>query len=305
MTKIPENLRKKFCDDFKLPIKIYSEPHFSYLCELYEDHLQIKEKENLFLETYAHFNNHREKFIESWYSVKDAIFAKVSQVPAFQELIKADLNYQFKNEHSRGNPYNHGTVNKLGVSIDIRKANYSALRYYNPEIMLNTNSFEEFVELFTPLKYFQEVKIFRQLLFEPLNAKRQNTIQKKLTDDLLTFIKEDSSLESPIEIRTPSADEIILFFKGDNLAEKEQMVQDVLNKYELSTLFKVEGFVIRHLIKDMFYKQKANGEIVLRNVPYYYYPQCYKKIQGMLVHDLDLEFYFEEELAKFKKPLFK
>ena len=42
--ELDNNLKKRFCKDFRLPINVYQEPYFSYFKELYEPVFQIDEK---------------------------------------------------------------------------------------------------------------------------------------------------------------------------------------------------------------------------------------------------------------------
>jgi hypothetical protein len=64
------------------------------------------------------------------------------------------------------------------ISLDMISANFSSLKYYNPALVRNCTSWNEFLSQFTSIKYFHESKFFRQLVFGSLNTKKQQIITK-------------------------------------------------------------------------------------------------------------------------------
>ena len=73
---------------------------------------------------------------------------------------------------------------KYFISIDIKKANFSALVHYSQHngFNFNDNSFDyvEFIKRFTEIDYFAKSKYIRQVVFGKCNPSRQITYEKSI-----------------------------------------------------------------------------------------------------------------------------
>lgn len=67
-------------------------------------------------------------------------------------------------------------------------ANFNALKFYDPSIVLNSANWIEFVSKFTELEYFKRSKYFRQIVFGHLNPKKQATISKFITSEIFRVV---------------------------------------------------------------------------------------------------------------------
>ena len=72
--------------------------------------------------------------------------------------------------------YDHQNDNKFFISLDLKSANFNALRYYDKGLVLNCNNWDEFIAKFTDLKYYLKNKLFRQKIFWLLEPDKQRKI---------------------------------------------------------------------------------------------------------------------------------
>ena len=74
-------------------------------------------------------------------------------------------------------PSNDG---KLFISIDMRKANFSALKNYDSGIFDSVDTWEEFISRYTDNKHIINSKYIRQVILGNCNPKRQVTYENIL-----------------------------------------------------------------------------------------------------------------------------
>lgn len=298
-----KEFKYRLVNDFKLPIKIFEEPYFSHLLNLYKDHLDIQSKINSLTKS-IEMAGGEENLSKEWYRVKDRIEAEVKALPRYTNLQNYESSYKVSVPLEKTNPYNIQMLDKSCVSIDIKTANYNALRYFDKSLVFYTDSYEQFIEEFTPIPLFKDSKIFRQLLFEPLGSKKQGVIQKEIIQETADVLFPKLK---PLLGKCVSNDELVLVFpRTDNLVEIEDLVRKEALESKHSSLLKVEAFNVFHLSEKYFYK-KTKDSFQLRNVPSQLYPQLYKKVMGLPIEDKDLVFWDTNTnmIGKYLSPLFK
>ena len=293
--KIPISCREQFCNDFKIPIKIFSSPLFEYYCELFNEDFQVSSRAALFLKVLEENENDLKKFKDYWHKIKHQIITDISATPEYQSSMAEKWTYQSPFKVERGNPYNHAFTNVECISIDITSANFQSLRYMNPNIVFGTKTFAELLSRYTAQSYFAQVKIFRQIIFESLGANRQQAVQRKMMD---TVLKSLFDLKPDLFVRMPSNDEIIVPLNQGSSALGDD-VESLVKNHDLGSILKVERFVVKHIEDDMFYKLFSDGKFILRNVGGQHFARAYKKVKGLPTKDEDLYFMFEGKLAKF------
>lgn len=210
MVEITEALRERFANDTGLPIKMYEEPYFSHLLELYDEQFDAKSKYAEFLELLTHFETEQDYFTEYNRIKEDAIqFLKSNEAmqrfcnddPAKTKLV--NIGYPGKTVFKETN------VGKHLVSIDMKKANFTALRHYDPAILGYKETYEDFLGMFTIHDYFKKSKYIRQVIFGNQIPKRQTAYEQHLMDMLLTAIFQRTGIASD-KVEYFGADEIVL-----------------------------------------------------------------------------------------------
>ena len=310
-TLLLKQFRSKFVKDYQLPIQVVQSPYFEANLKLLEDDCKANTKYLDLLETVRDkFDGNMQKFLEYRHSVEDQILGYILNSEAYKAF-NGDKSTIPSETPIVGSPelYTKEQCGCFFVSYDMIKANFQALRYANPAIVKDCDTYEQFIEKFTDIEYFKHAKQLRQVLFGKLNGKRTSSIEKYISN---LFAKElakryDGKMK-PYSIKT---DEIILKFLGTEEEFKKLCVKNEefngfrfrVNKFKLVSKDFKRGNSDKNLtayIKEDY----LNGcKRTLHCVPDAYYPQVYKLLNGMEITPSDLVFYYDHELAKFMYPL--
>ena len=311
-TLITKQLRSKFVKDYQLPIQVVQSPYFEQHIKLLEDSHGANTKYLILLEIIRdRFDGNMQKFLEYRHSIEDQILSYILNSEAYKEF-NGDKSAVPSETPIVGSPelYTKEQCNHFFVSYDMIKANFQALRYANPAIVKDCETYEQFIEKFTDIEYFKHAKQLRQVLFGKLNGKRTSSIEKYISN---LFAKEFSQRLgvygfAPYSIKT---DEVIFKFNG---SEKQFETMKVSNEEFKGFKFRVNKFKLlsqdfKHATSDRLLtayikEDYLNGHRrTLHCVPDTYYPQVYKLLNGMEINDSDRVFYYEHELSQFLNPL--
>lgn len=298
-----KDVLKRWVKDYDLPINIYSEPYFSYLVDLYDDYLGTKSKFKLLEEAVSKFEE-EDKFLSYYYDVRDEIINSIKNKSEYEDFNTADLSkFEVLSNYPKNNIYKNDYLNKYFISIDLVKANYQSLKYINPKIVSNTNTYDEFISLFTDLSYMSKSKYLRQNIFGNMNPKRQAKVERYLIEKIIDFVKNE--LLDINDIKMASTDEVVFELsleKADELSNKSKditkKIEDELNiqvDIEIFKLSSINDFYVKEFINKEGYELKGGSKI--------YFPQVYKKYNNLKLDEKDLTFFYEGNLAKFIEPI--
>ena len=308
---LTKQLRSKFVKDYQLPVQVVQSPYFEQHLKLLEDSHGANTKYLILLETIRDkFDGNMQKFLEYRHSVEDQILSYILNSEAYKDF-NSDKNGIVGETPVVGSPelYTKEQCNHFFVSYDMVKANFQALRFANPAIVRDCETYEQFIEKFTSIDYFKYAKQLRQSIFGKLNGKRTSAIEKLISNK---FAKELASrFEGKMKLYSIKTDEIILKFTG---TEEEFNKLKVENEEFSGFKFRVNKFKLlsqdfkhatsERLLTAYIKEDYLNGHRrTLHCVPDTYYPQVYKLLNGMEINDSDLVFYYEHELSRFLNPL--
>lgn len=308
-----KHLRNRFVSDLNLPIPVVQSPYFEERLELLEEEYgALTSYKNLLLLIDKQFNRSINEFLESYHTIRDNIITSVINSEAYKDFISNDkFNVNVKPICSNRNLYTQEQDGGLFVSYDMKKANFQALKYANPSIVYDADTYEDFIGKFTDLDYIKESKYTRQVIFGKMNPKRTIALEKWITNE---FTKSLFPLltNTKLSLFSLNSDEIILKFEGsEEEFEKLELepykvfqgVEYKLSKFKLhSRQFKLatsSSLLTVYEKEDYLNAHKR----ILKGIPATYYPQVYKLLNGMKINDSDLVFYYEHELCKFLYPL--
>ena len=310
-TLLLKQFRSKFVKDYQIPIQVVQSPYFEANLKLLEDDCKANTKYLDLLETVRDkFNSNMQKFLEYRHSVEDQILGYILNSEAYKAF-NGDKSTIPSETPIVGSPelYTKEQCGCFFVSYDMIKANFQALRYADPAIVKDCDTYEQFIEKFTDIEYFKHAKQLRQVLFGKLNGKRTSSIEKYISN---LFAKELAKrYEGKMKLYSIKTDEIILKFLGTEEEFKKLAVNNEefkgfrfrVNKFKLVSKDFKRGNSDKNLtayIKEDY----LNGcKRTLHCVPDAYYPQVYKLLNGMEITPSDLVFYYDHELAKFMYPL--
>ncbi len=237
---ITEKLKERFCKDYNLPLKIYSEPYFSSRIALMNDMYESEKKWAEFTETLEHFRNEQE-YMEYYNQSKDKMINSVKNSEKYQQFNSMEIPQIKNNTYNSVNIYKEKYTGKRLLSADMKKSNFTVLHYNG--IILAEN-YEDFVKQFVnpDFKNIINSKYIRQVVFGNCNPKRQLSLSRfYMYQKLEKFINDGIfSAENVISL---SEDEIIISL--DNNVKTEQLENynnDMINlKYEIFEISKING----------------------------------------------------------------
>jgi hypothetical protein len=161
--------------------------------------------------------------------------------------------------------------NKKYLSVDIRKANWTILKKYDPNFLNELgDSYEELLNKFNLPEIFHHSKSLRQFIFGNLNPKRQIKAQRVIIEDLLNQYKHLN-----LEVACVKSDEVIWIIDSNSQLDEILDSLDLdLFKAKIFTVQRVEDFRINsyydrnwnYLYKEMI---GCNGNFFFMNLKKY------------------------------------
>lgn len=312
---ITEKLRQRFAKDTGLPIKIFVEPYFSHLLELYDQQYDAKTKWEQFLSLLENSQNEQEYFV-MYNKVKDDAINYLANNPEMQHFSREeDMNkFSIVNKGYPSNSiFKQPNIGRHFVSIDMVKANFTALRHYDKKIVGGKETYEEFVGMFTEHAYLKSSKYIRQVIFGNQNPKRQTTYERFLMDKVLSSVLAKTHL-IPEEMAYFGTDEIVLditehirygkltesFFALMNEALAEPRSEGINVRTEYFQLLKIKG-------SDGYVKKfefiDAHKGVDFKCVESLEMPFVIRAYNNEKPVDNDLVFVYEGRLAKLLEPI--
>ena len=309
-----KQLRRRFIKDYDLPLQIVHSPYFEDRLELAENEYGAKTKyDNLLSLINERFDGKASKFLDEYNNVKTNIITTVSNSKAFKDFISNDkfLIKDIKLTCPNRNLYTNEQDGCLFVSFDMKKANFQTLRYANPSIVYDANTYEEFIGKFTDLDYIKESKYTRQRIFGELNPKRTMMLEQYITNEFAKEYQAKLGIYgfTPFSLKN---DEIIFKFEGGEEEFKHFNISSTI-EYD-GIIYKVSKFKLHarqfklatsSSILTIYEKEEYSDvhKRILKGVPATYYPQVDKLLRGEEITPLDLKFYYEHEICSFDYPL--
>lgn len=230
-------LKKRFCKECRIPIGVYIEPIFHQRLELYDTYYNTIDKWITFIDGLRGFKNEQDYF-EHYNYVKEEAIQQIKSSTAYKNFNEENMD-QFKITHQHlpkidiFEPHND---KRTFISIDMKKANFSALRYYdkkfksNESMFLNADTWEDFISNFTSNLHLINSKYVRQVILGNCNSRRHTTYEKYIMDNIITALKKD-------------VNEKIVFFSND------EIIFDV-TELDVETRIKRHAFISEKLVNS-------------------------------------------------------
>lgn len=128
---------------------------------------------------------------------KDKIITNIKSNEEYKNFLSSTKSPAYPNDYvGKSSIYNSKHTNKYFLSIDIKSANWICLKR-------NTNSsfsgsWTDFVSKFTPSKFIQESKYFREFVFGELGSKKIDKFMSEIIYELEQLIKSNTNLSNQI-----------------------------------------------------------------------------------------------------------
>ena len=308
--KYSEKILKRFIKDYSLPIHIPTEEMINYYIDLYDPVFNSKEKWNMFTTELGKFK-FEEEFLSAEHEIITKIIRGIEENPIYQEFISCEMDaYMPIHKDIEGVPfvktvnlYTPSNNGKYFISIDMKKANYQALKMFSSSLVFNTNTYEEMVAKFTDSEYFKNSKHIRQVVFGQLNMGRITRQERYLNEKVLKYILRTGYPKD--KIITFTTDEIIIectpqMFLGTKGCEF--LAKDIYERIGIEV--KVEDFRLKYIGNDTYIKEHDEGiPPTFKGGSVTYFPQAYKAYMGLPLEERDMYFRYEDQIAEFIKPM--
>jgi len=312
-----KDLVNRFISDYKLPISVNLEKYFFYFLNLYEDKYKSASKwKTLWNLIDGEYGGDEKKFLDEYYKIRDRIITSISESNAYQEFNTMDMSHFSvinKDSVSTNNIYNCENIGKYFLSIDLKKANFQALKFVNSEIVLNADTYEDFIGKFTDLQYIKESKYTRQVIFGKLNPKRHITVEKYIIRNV--WKKYTETFSSDLHIVSLSNDEIVIesdiaeTYNTNSLKRRIKKIEDSV-KEDLgievkAEYFRLDGYQLCRKetgeCRTTFFTKTdlVSGEVEFMCVPLPYFAIVYKLYNGLTLSEYDYHFIYENIDCKF------
>lgn len=306
---ITEKLRQRFAKDIGVPIKIFIEPYFSNMLDLYEEHYSARTKWSQFVALLENFHNDQEYFA-MYNATKDAAITYLANNSDMQFFSQKEDMKKFaqKFSYNSNSVFKCTNVGKHFVSIDMIKGNFTALRHYNPAIVGGKETYEEFIGMFTDREYISGSKYIRQVIFGNTNPRRQTTYERYLMEQVLSEIFARTKILGK-NVAYLGTDEIVLDITDYIVdGQLDSKFADMLNR-AIETV-KTNGINVRHEYFHLYrikgtsgYMRKYEFETAHKGVDFKCVeademPFVIRAYKNESVKDEDMVFIYNGKLAK-------
>lgn len=294
--RISATLKKRFCKDFAVPITVFEEPYFSQRMRIVEMTKPVMEDWLAFAEETTAFRNEQEYF-ELYGKVKEAAIESIRGKKAY-EAFNGETFPEPALKTPKGNLYAVPNDGKRFISVDMRKANFSVLRHYDPSIFDGAETWEDWISGFTDMRHLKRSKYVRQVIMGACNPGRQIKYERLLTEKTALGIMERTGLQPEYL----AADEIV-FKAPDGVSETENAVaciRTLIGESE-TPFFRTEAFRLESLPdgKGFVKADLEGGRDAYKCVPAEDFHATVKRRLGLPMTEDDLVFEHNGRLAKY------
>ena len=307
------SLKKRFCKDNSLPIAVYDNPYFLERLRDLDILFGCVEKFDTFCAELEAFISEQDYF-EHYNYVKDNAINKIKNSDGFARFISTPITELPENvlcipldvpiPFSEKNLYVEDNNGGSFISIDMKKANFTALHHFSAEIFDDCSSWEQFMELFTDSLHIINSKYIRQVIMGACNPKRQIQYERIIMFWLCKYLlKEFPNLS----IYSVSNDEIIIRVVGSMGFSLNQLRKVVAEFPILSNdSFRVASFELSKIDGTTGWLKTYNqddGKIEFKCLSADIYNQVIKYYFDKPIGENDLVFYYNGRLARFLNPI--
>jgi hypothetical protein len=282
---------KQLCNNHGLPFPTFEPQYVSYYVDLYDKLHNAKYKYQLLLQLLEKDTN---LDIEAFtMKLANKIIEDVKATAAYKELSQRPLNVKCGELPCKFNVYKgHKPEYIPFISIDMKEANFSAIRYYAPEVLYNCKCWQQFVTRYTDIPFITESKHFRQVVMGMLFKGLPSNIQKYLAS--VTY----SALKDIINVAGAQGnDEMIIKTTPETMVtdcNKISLTLDALpsnGDWKFTSLWRIEPFFIKSIGKSQAFERRIvthfsnmapkEQKLAVKNISRDFKAQAYKHVIGL------------------------
>lgn len=312
---------QRFCKDYNLPINVFDENMFFYYKNLYKDFFPEKEYYNAIDLIENKFNGNVDLWLDYCAQVRDNAINNLLESEKYQNFNSMDLSKYKVSGYSEKSVYTEETDGKYFISIDLKKANFQALKWIG---VIDDYTYDHFIRRMGGDDYIAGSKYLRQVIFGKCNPSRQITIEKYI----MSLVEKAINIKMEkhgFKLYSFNSDELIyeenfkkvtddnllnsVFKKGMTkfLDEIKMMIEKYINIDVSIEYFNVERVKVvnsnGNKVDAYIKKNFITNEIKYKKISTTFFPQIYKLIKGLDIIETDRIFFFENQLATFNNSL--
>jgi len=196
------------------------------------------------------FSGDASKFLDYYYQKREEMIQALKN-EHYEAFNNCDMDiFAYKPVTFNGaakSVWNHTNAGGVFISIDLKKANFQALSYVNPAIVLNCKTWDEFCRKFTDCEYIIESKYIRQVVFGQLNPSRHTTVERNIMGTVYEDLARDGIIGGLIDrgilsLCAVSVDELV--FRTD-LNTADIFIKSGMHKRIEATILEQYGFYVK------------------------------------------------------------
>lgn len=237
----------RFLSDYDIPIKTVSQ-------KVFVEQMKKLNHWDKWLEFVEMVNNDffgdPHKFLDYYYERREAMIQALKN-PSYEAFNTCDMDiFAYRPPAFNGmakSVWSSSNDKGVFISIDLKKANFQALSYVNPKIVLDCKTWDEFCLKFTDCKYIRESKYIRQVIFGQLNPSRHTTVERNIMGKIYEYLVRDGIVGGLIDrgivsLCAVSVDELV--FKTD-LNTAQIFIKSGMHRKIEEGIFNEQGFNVR------------------------------------------------------------
>lgn len=295
-------LKKRFCKDYNIQMSVYDNPYFYSRLLVMDRVFDCVQKFELFCSELDQFGSEQEYF-EEYNRVKEAMISAIRENKDYVEFNHSRIPKKISDVTKR-NLYVETSNNCTFISIDMKQANFSALKYYSEDIFCGCKTWESFVKRFTNIKHIAASKYIRQVVLGALNPSRQIQYETYIMSILCDHIESECNYDD-WEPYSLAQDEIIIKVNND-VPGLVDLIREIVSTcdYDIGNLVRVEYFALQKVSDYGWIKKDLEtGKISFKCFDSDIIVQIIKYFFMLPIKEDDLVFYHNGRLAKFLKEV--
>lgn len=293
-----QEINRRFADIMNIQTPSVSNPYF--LKQIFA--MGYREE---FMDFYKHIENRYEnidEFVKHQAVIREQIFNEIKEHKSYKSFNEMDMNHFKIDQDLKGlhqSIYHERCEDCYYLSLDLKKANFQVLKYLDPSIVKNADSYEAFISHYTDDEWIIASRAFRQVGFGQLNGKRISTVSKWLIGQYIKPV---------LNILGCGLDHLEVFQKDEVIFKLPKMdnYKDIISKInsiELEhpvevhiELFKIEPWALKdgeRKIETFYVKTLYDLEtLLLKEYVFKGVPSKYKLIANALFFNRAMEEFF-------------
>lgn len=286
-----EKLFKRFIDDYKLPIQdIEDLDYIDYVVGIID---KKEEWEEFINRVKERFGDNVEKYFEYYAEVKESFLNSVKKSPEFMQFNQMDMNrFKIERPNVSKSIYTKDNNNKYFLSIDLKQANFQALKYCG--LFKDCDLWQDLISDFTDFPELIKSKYLRSVLFGQLNPSRHITVESYLINNLRPYLS-NQGLNNLVMM---ASDELVYEIDEElyweiNCIDIVEGIREKFGLYITADLFKLVRYALlfKHSERQIEFfekrRRRVGAQSTLHCIPNTYYLLAYKLFYNLTIDPRD------------------